>query len=194
MIPFVVHLFLMEIRFIYPIIDFRDFIPKKTHKVSSPSWPYPDLSEFIRHFGKVKSDLSFGSQYARYFCDANNSIKIEEYEKIEKVKRVLGTSSIKIKKAYYFESPIESFYEIKFQIRYPKTNSVRLLSKNLYHIISTLLDLKVRVASFKNKTACKITTLQELGKSVGELYLYSTSRTDKRQKLKKWWIRAGEPL
>ena len=173
----------------YTISDFRNFIDFDEIPLPFPSWPFPQVNEFVKSVGQVKNRRLGGINNwvgESSLCFAKQAIKIRKWYSF--CKSLPYKITLKYRR-FYFDGYASGKYEIGF-IVIPNKGLVDIES-----LIKELLTLEARI-----KIPGEPERINQLGRISNDLrdqYFFATKSSEKISQAKQWnhvkYLKCSEP-
>lgn len=203
----------MYIQITFPIADLRPFWETDTHQIKVPHWHRGDFiqNEFVRHFGHVRKLNSIPNQGpAIPYAHAKGALKLPDFHQYNflragddrgpissplPIRRLLVNSRRKDEAPFSCEARFDFGVKIK-PMDYDLHDLPDLIdSENSIHtLINRFLDYPVKVGAVKGQKRKLDLPTAQIGPSIANLYLYSSSQLDQKNKLRKYWVRSLPPV
>lgn len=184
--------FVMIIFLQYPITDFRRFLPDETYQVGSPTWPNTAAyRQFVRSFGQVKERRKggvVGWVGEHQICDARNGLKLDLNGPAFRSSQ--GKIHLRCQARYfYFDGRAVGKLTLVFAT---KPKNIHLSRNEIDEFADYILNIpaKIRFLDGSEKKA----TLFSIRDAIAELYLYSSSKTNRINRINQDWVTCGIPL
>jgi hypothetical protein len=202
----------MYIQLSFPIVDLRPFVEEDTRQIGVPMWNYDKdtQGEFVRHFGHVR----FANRFVKHlsqtpFSKAKGALKLPHWNTYNFLNDGEDRGPIQSpyphRRLFVFlrrsdDQPFSCEARFDFGVKIAPSRPAHFdipdlvnAEESIHKLIRRFLDFPVEVGALEGQERFLEPVAGQVGPSLANLYLYCSSQRNRRDEVKKYWIKSLLP-